>query len=216
MMPGQLFSRWAKLQEATTQFSIVLSAVFSHSVLDRRVIVQSMSASVAGQKFACGTACHTHHETNFVASTVAQKVYSMARNKALKLPGFPDFGKAVKEISEMKEIAQPSYEVTVPLGNGVLAVKQNLIEYWEKCEGFEAESADLIKNHNDKYNPHGVKRGADQVGAGEGSEESEPVAKKPKVAAESVGTEKEGNIAEKLLDRALKILALELVRLSCR
>ena len=128
----------------------------------------------------------------------------MARSKALKLPGFPDFDRAVKEISQMKEIAQPNYEVTVPLGNGVLAVKQNLIEYWEKCADFEAEVMDLIKSHNDKYNPQGVKRGADQV-SGE-SEEDQPMLKKPKVVAESVGTEKEGNIAEKFLDRVSKIL----------
>ena len=56
----------------------------------------------------------------------------MARANTLKLPGFPKFDSVGQEISNQKEIEAPQYEVCVGLANGLLAVKENLIEYWSK------------------------------------------------------------------------------------
>lgn len=151
--------------------------------------------TLSGQKYACGTACHTSHETTFSATATAQRVYSAARDGALSLPGFPDFSQVVSEMKQVKEVALPQYEVCVALANGTLAIKQNLIEYWEKVDSFGAEVADILAKHNAKYNPKGLKRGC------EGAEETEeaPANKKAKVQASLAPEGHESAIESKLL-----------------
>ncbi|CAK9059568.1 Uncharacterized protein SCF082_LOCUS31538 [Durusdinium trenchii] len=112
-----------------------------------------------GKRFACGTACHTVHETSFVSSLVAQKVYAMARAGELRLPAFPNFSNVVSELSAKQELPAPNYEVCVGLANGTLVLKQNLVSYWSKCSVHGDDFQALLKAHNEKYNPRGVKRG---------------------------------------------------------
>ena len=120
----------------------------------------------------------------------------MARASTLKLPGFPKFDSVVQEISNQKEIEAPQYEVCVGLANGGLAVKENLIEYWSKEDNlFSTDMAALVKTHNKKYNPKGVKRGSSKTAA---TEEGQPT-KKFKVEASVKPMEKESEIGDKSL-----------------
>ena len=114
-----------------------------------------------GRQFACSTACHSGHETSFCASVIGEKVYSMCRSGSLRLPGFPEFETVVNDLkTNGNEVAAPDFQVCIPVPNGV-AIKQNLVDYWTACDLFQVEVEDLVKKHNEKYNPHGVKRGAD-------------------------------------------------------
>ncbi len=81
----------------------------------------------------------------------------------MKLPGFPHFEKMVGELkSASNESPHPSYEVCVPVPNG-LAIKQNLVDYWAGLELFSIDIQEVVKRHNEKYNPHGVKRGCSET-----------------------------------------------------
>ena len=115
-----------------------------------------------GRQFACSTACHSGHETSFCASVIGEKVYSMCRSGSLRLPGFPEFESVVNDLkTNGNEVAPPDFQVCIPVPNG-LAIKQNLVDYWTACDLFQMDIEDLVKKHNEKYNPHGVKRGAVQ------------------------------------------------------
>ena len=161
-------------------------------------VVHTLWFNLAGKRVACGTACHTQHEAQFCSTAISQKAYSMARAGSLRLPGFPNFESVVEEMNNAKEVVTPQYEVTVPLGNGCLAIKESLIEYWSKDEHlFGNELADVLKEHNRKYNPKGIKRGATSS-AGE-SAENAPAAKRVKVEASVKGVDQEAHITEKHL-----------------
>lgn len=157
---------------------------------------------LAGRKFACGTACHTSFETKFCASVVAQKVYSMARSGDLKLPGFPNFEAVMKELNQKQEIAAPDYEVTVGLPNGTLIIKQNLIDYWLKTELFAETMKEVLNAHNAKYNPHGVKRGADAMQDESGAKEGAPE-KKMRLETSVKVADQEAKFGETLLGAGL-------------
>eukprot|EP00435_Cladocopium_sp_Y103_P070852 s13_g36.t1 len=121
-----------------------------------------------GYKWACATACHSASDAAFCASVVSQKAYSLARSGSLKLPGFPAFETMVADLKKnTSEVPVPAFEVCVPVPNG-LAVKQNLVDYWNGIENFQLEVNDLVKKHNAKYNPHGIKRGAAEISQSEG------------------------------------------------
>ena len=85
----------------------------------------------------------------------------MCRAGSLKLPGFPEFEQVINDLKKNNtDLAPPDFQVCVPVPNGV-AIKQNLIDYWSGQELFQVEMLDLLKKHNEKYNPHGIKRGSD-------------------------------------------------------
>ena len=65
------------------------------------------------------------------------------------------------------DVPVPTFEVCVPVPNG-LAIKQNLVDYWNGIESFQLEVGELVKKHNAKYNPHGIKRGASEISKSEG------------------------------------------------
>lgn len=148
---------------------------------------------------ACGTVCHTAHEAQFCATAISQKAYSMARANSLRLPGFPKFERVVRELSNKKDLETPQYEVSVPLGNGCLAIKEALIEYWGKEENlFAAEMASVVKEHNAKYNPKGIKRGAAGSSSRSGGDDANP-AKRAKVETSVKSVDHEAAIADKYL-----------------
>ena len=123
----------------------------------------------------------------------------MARSSALQLPGFPKFDSVVQEMNNTKEITPPDYEVCVALANGGLAVRENLIEYWSKDEHlFNAEAAHLLKEHNKKYNPKGIKRGVSEQGAAAGTTGEQPL-KKVKVEASVKTADHESQMGDKCL-----------------
>eukprot|EP00435_Cladocopium_sp_Y103_P022359 s514_g5.t1 len=94
-------------------------------------------------------------------SGVVSGVGMLPRAGTLKLPGFPEFEQVIADLKKNNtDLAPPDFQVCVPVPNGV-AIKQNLIDYWSGQELFQVEMQDLLQNHNVKYNPHGVKRGAD-------------------------------------------------------
>ena len=89
--------------------------------------------------------------------------YSLARSGTLKLPGFPCFETMVADLKKnAHDVPAPTFEVCVPVPNG-LAVKQNLVDYWGGIESYQLEVGELVKKHNAKYNPHGIKRGAAEI-----------------------------------------------------
>ena len=123
----------------------------------------------------------------------------MARANSLRLPGFPKFESVVKELSNKKELETPQYEVSVPLGNGCLAIKEALIEYWSKEENlFSTEMASVVKDHNAKYNPKGIKRGSTATSSRSNGADEHP-AKKAKVETSVKSVDHEASIADKYL-----------------
>lgn len=85
------------------------------------------------------------------------------------------------------------------LANGGLAVRENLIEYWSKDEHlFNAEAAHLLKEHNKKYNPKGIKRGVSEQGAAAGTTGEQPL-KKVKVEASVKTVDHESQMGDKCL-----------------
>ena len=122
---------------------------------------------LAGKLWACSTACHSTSETAYCASIIGQKAYSMCRSGSLKLPGFPNFESVVSELkTSTAESPTPAFEVCIPVPNG-LAIKQNLVDYWSGMDAYQLQVADMVKAHNQKYNPHGTKRGASDMSQGD-------------------------------------------------
>ena len=155
----------------------------------------------AGHKIACGTACHTAHEAQFCSTAISQKAYSMARSGSLKLPGFPRFETVVQELSSAKDLVNPDYEVCAPLANGCLAIRESLVEYWSKEENlFAAELLEVIKEHNRKYNPKGIKRGSTTNTGGSGNDSADcQRAKRAKVQAPIKSLDHETHLTDKCL-----------------
>ncbi|CAK9081845.1 unnamed protein product, partial [Durusdinium trenchii] len=116
-----------------------------------------------GHKFAAGTICHSLYETKFVGEMTSNKIFSLARENKLKIPGFPNFMSVIKDLKKSNQSnTQPQYTVCTPLADGGLVIKSALIDLWTiKNDGFQDEAEALIKDHNARYNPRGVKRGAE-------------------------------------------------------
>ena len=90
----------------------------------------------------------------------------MCRQGSLKLPGFPEFESVVTDLKKNNtDIPPPEFTVCIPVPNG-LAIRQNLIDHWMDNDQFQVEMADVLKEHNEKYNPHGVKRGGETQESG--------------------------------------------------
>lgn len=136
-----------------------------------RILVDSFCCwgyfNLLGYKWACATACHSPSDAAFCTSVVSQKAYSLARSGTLKLPGFPCFETMVADLKRnAHDVPAPTFEVCLPVPNG-LAVKQNLVDYWNGIESYQLEVGELVKKHNAKYNPHGIKRGAAEISRSE-------------------------------------------------
>ena len=95
----------------------------------------------------------------FCGNLVAQKVYGMCRNASLKVPGFPDFHGTLKALKDADNLVCPSYEVCVALPNGILVVKQCLLEMWQGRSDFAASVNELLAAHNKEFNPDNLVRG---------------------------------------------------------
>ena len=125
------------------------------------MLILVFSNFVEGNSWACGTACHSQHETEYVTTSISQRVYGLAR-KTTFLPGFPDFETAVQELQKSQDLPNPTYEVCIPLADGSLVIKESLINLWTcKEELFQHEAGEVIADHNKRYNPSGVRRGGD-------------------------------------------------------
>ncbi len=119
-----------------------------------------------GRQFACSTACHTNNEASYCTSAIGQKAYSMCCSGSLKLPGFPEFEQVVNGLkTSSSDLPSPEFQVCLPVPNGI-AIKQNLVDYWMGSETFQVEMADMLEQHNSKYNKHGTKRGCTETGEG--------------------------------------------------
>lgn len=109
-----------------------------------------------GNKWACGTVCHCSHETNFVAEITCNKLFSLARDNKLKIPGFPDFKAVISDLKKSNQTtAPPQYAVCTPLADGGLVVKSALIDLWtKKNEGFQDEADPWHMIHMCFFGPH--------------------------------------------------------------
>eukprot|EP00435_Cladocopium_sp_Y103_P035840 s1440_g9.t1 len=131
----------------------------------------------ARRKMACATVCHTKSEAGFVSGLLSTKLFGMARNAEYKISGFPDFSGTLTDLKQFQRSPQPSYEVTVPTGNGALVIKESLIQFWTvKHQDFQSDMENLVKQHNQEFNPEGLKQGA-EAEAPEADEEGPPTKK---------------------------------------
>ena len=150
-------------------------------------IILSM-APLTGQQCYCSTICHTKKEGEFVAATVANKVYSLARESRLSIPGFPQFSSCTDDLQKLQSMDAPQYEVCVALPDGSLVVKETLIQYWTATNpDFEAPMTDIMKRHDAQWNKKGLKRGLDDS-EGDGSSTG-PANKKLKVESKKLDHE---------------------------
>ena len=96
-----------------------------------------------GHKFAAGTICHSLYETKFVGEMTSNKIFSLARENKLKIPGFPNFMSVIKDLKKSNQSnTQPQYTVCTPLADGGLVIKSALIDLWTiKNDGFQDEAA---------------------------------------------------------------------------
>ena len=116
-----------------------------------------------GRKVAVATVTHTESETQFVSGLVAQKIFGMARKGSLKLPGWPDFNKAVASLQQPSSAFDDArYEVCQALADGTLIVKQCLIElYTSKHPEFRDVTEVALAKHNDEFNVNGLTAGGE-------------------------------------------------------
>ncbi|CAK9109458.1 unnamed protein product [Durusdinium trenchii] len=122
----------------------------------------------------------------------------MCRSGSLKLPGFPNFESVVSELkTSTAESPTPAFEVCIPVPNG-LAIKQNLVDYWSGMDAYQLQVADMVKAHNQKYNPHGTKRGASDMSQGDQGTAGKAVAKKICIDNTVKVADHEASIADKL------------------
>lgn len=101
---------------------------------------------------AVATVTHTEAETQFVSGLVAQKIFGMARKGSLKLPGWPDFNKAVATLQ------QPSAAF-----EGALVIKQCLLDlYMTKHPEFRDVTEKALEEHNAEFNENGLTAGGEE------------------------------------------------------
>lgn len=106
-----------------------------------------LTETAKGNRWAVGTICHTLHETNFVGEICSNKIFSLARESKLKIPGFPNFMSLVEELQKSQcPSTQPEFAVCTPLADGGLVIKTALIELWTvKNEGFKDEAEPWLR-----------------------------------------------------------------------
>lgn len=103
----------------------------------------------------------------------------MARNKEMSIPGFPDFAAALADLKKFQRTPQPSYHVTVATGEGHLIITEALVSFWtEKHSQFADELTKIKSEHDQEFNPKGLKRGADTPEDGGEEEETARPAKR--------------------------------------
>lgn len=101
----------------------------------------------------------------------------MARNKELRIEGFPDFGGALTELKQFQRAPKPEFQVCVGL-EGALVIKQALVEFWSRKEHFADRMNSLVNQHNEEFNPKNLKRGAEENPEDPESSAAQPPAKR--------------------------------------
>ena len=109
-----------------------------------------------------------------MSGILSQKLFGMAKNAEYKIAGFPDFSAALTDLKQFQSSPPPTYEVCVPTGNGVLVVKESLIQFWRsKGADFADKFTSLLDKHNAEFNPEGLRRGSESE-VPEGDEDGPP------------------------------------------
>ena len=110
---------------------------------------------------------------------LANKLFSMARNKEFSIPGFPDFQTALQDLKSFQRTPQPAYTVTVPTGEGHLIITEALVSFWSvKHTQFADQLAQLKADHDAEFNHKGLKRGSAETSEDGGEEEQERPSKR--------------------------------------
>jgi len=127
------------LTDVTTNYNVIIDIMG----FDGWPAAFGVSEITKGNKWAVGTICHTSHEASFVGDITSNKVFSLARENKLKLPGFPNFLSVVEDLQKSASATTaPEYSVCTPLADGGLVIKNALIDLWtKKNEGFKDEAA---------------------------------------------------------------------------
>ena len=91
----------------------------------------------------------------------------MARKGALKLPGWPDFQKAVSDLQQPSSAFNGAeYQACQPLANGSLVIKQALLDlYITKHPEFRDVTEKALEAHNAEFNPENLIAGSDDAPA---------------------------------------------------
>lgn len=88
---------------------------------------------------------------------IATASYEACRNKKVEMEGFPDFAPLVDELKRdsggKTESSHDSFKVTSPQPCGALVVKEPFFQQFAEVPEFES----IISDHNEKYNPDGVR-----------------------------------------------------------
>ena len=150
-------------------FPVSLSQVRVTNIGRAQVILQEdlrfkLNVKNAGKKIACATICHSKGEANYVSSTLATKLFSMARAGEFQIPAFPDFDSALNELKQFQRSPQPDYQVCVATADGALVVKQTLVDFWTvKHTSFADQMQKLLQVHDNEFNTRKLKRGAEET-----------------------------------------------------
>ena len=137
---------------------------------------KNCSAACQGKKVACATVCHSKSSAQFVGGILANKVFSMARNKEFQIAGFPDFAGTLSDLKQYRRTPQPNYEVCVATGEGHLVITEALVSFWcVKHSQFSSELEKIKSEHDKEFNPKGLKRGhAETEEVGDDETEEQP------------------------------------------
>lgn len=143
---GKLIMKLPKMFE--TQWEQIQSSIFCRDL---------------GKKVAVATVTHTEGETQFVSSAIGQRIFGMAKKGALKLPGWPDFQKAVSDLQQPSSAFHGAeYQVCQPLADGTLVIKQALLDlYITKHPEFRDATEKALEAHNAEFNPENFIAGDD-------------------------------------------------------
>ena len=157
-----------------------------------------------GRKMACASICHSKAEASFLSSLLSTKLFSMARNGEYKIQAFPDVSGALSELKQFQRSPQPEYQVCVSTGEGHLIIRESLLEFWtQKHASFADQVEELLKTHNNEFNPRGLKRGAEECNGNE-DDSSSPPSKRLRLDNATKLSDLEGEFP----DRSLLILAV--------
>ena len=112
-------------------------------------------------KTVCGTVAVGTAKKNGEGDVILERIVSATYDKCRAdpacglIPGFPDFGPVLAQMSEAQAGASDDsgYQVTVLTPAGALVVKEPFFEQFNELDAF----TDLINEHNEKFNTDGVR-----------------------------------------------------------
>lgn len=99
-------------------------------------------------------------------------MFAMARSGEFKIQGFPAFDATLADLKQFQRCPKPDYSVCVASGNALI-IREALVQFWvTKHPEFADQMQELVKVHDQEFNPKNLKRGLEQEGDSEPPQES--------------------------------------------